>query len=878
MKEKYPFAEIEAKWQTYWEARRLFNVATSAARKKYYSLNMFPYPSGTLHVGHGRNYIIGDVVVRYQFMRGHTVLSPMGWDAFGLPAENAAKKRGVHPREWTLQNIAQMKAQIRSWGVAYDWDREIATCHPDYYKWTQWLFLKLHERGLAYRKNAPVNWCDLCTTLANEEVRADGACERCGGPVAKKDLTQWFFKITDYAQKLLDDLRLLDKWPEKVRSMQANWIGRSEGARVAFTIAETGDPCPIFTTRPDTIYGVTFMAIAPEHPLLKKLLAGALREKATTDRARRVMDFVERQLMISAAARSDDATRKEGVFTGFHVVNPYNGEKSQLWVTNYVLMEYGAGIVMAVPAHDQRDFEFAKAYGLPIKVVIQNPAQSLDAQSLTAAYVEDGPMVNSGPFDGRHNREAMCDLILRAKDRSFGDFTVHYRLRDWLISRQRYWGTPIPIVHCPACGAVPVPEKDLPVLLPDDVDFRQERGNPLESHAGFVKADCPKCGRPARRETDTLAQWLCSCWYFLRFVNPRMTDKAFDRKNVEAWLPVDQYIGGVEHAVLHLLYSRFIVKALHDAGFLGFTEPFGALFTQGMICKKSYVCRRCDKIVSNDPTVLNACRCDLGMPLAARLAGEIEVTGRLEKMSKSRGNVVNPDELVREYGADTLRLYTLFIGPPEKDAEWSDAGIEGAARFLRRLWKRIHDNLDVIRAAAGLAPELAAMNGPERDLYRKIHETIAAATGDMDGSFHFNTAVAQIMELANATDARSVSAESSVRTKAVFRAAVETMVVLLYPFTPHICEELWETLGHPPTLLHQPWPTVDKAALVRDKIEIALQVNGKLRGRITVPAGIDRPELEAAALADEQVRKHIEGKTVRKIVVVPNKLVNVAAS
>ncbi len=834
MKEKFPFSEIDAKWQKYWTDNSIFKADTGKYANKYYCLTMFPYPSGTMHVGHGRNYIIGDVLARYKIMRGFNVLAPMGWDAFGLPAENAAKDKGKHPRQNTIGNIAHMKQQIKSWGVGYDWDREIATCHPEYYHWTQWIFLKMYERGLAYRKNAPVNWCELCTTLANEEVRPDGTCDRCGRQVTKRDLTQWFFRITEYAQKLLDDLTLLDKWPEKVRNMQANWIGRSEGARIEFTVTETGDPCPIFTTRPDTIYGVTFMALAPEHPLIKKLIKGSRREKE-------VMDFVARQLMISGAVRSDEATKKEGVFTGFHVTNPYNGDSVQLWVTNYVLMEYGTGAVMAVPAHDQRDFDFAREFGIPVKVVIQNAKQPLDAATMTAAFVDAGVMVNSGPFDGRNNSDAIHDLTQYAKDHGFGDFTVHYRIRDWLISRQRYWGAPIPIVHCDDCGAVPVPEKDLPVLLPEDVDFKIERGNPLASHEAFINTTCPKCGKPAKRETDTLAQWLCSCWYFLRYVNPRLKERAFNPEDVNRWLPVDQYIGGIEHAVLHLLYSRFIVKVLHDAGYCSFREPFGALFTQGMICKKS------------------------------------EKDGKLYKMSKSKGNVVSPDKLIEEYGADTLRLYTLFIGPPEKDAEWNDDGIEGAARFLRRIWRHVYVNKDAITAAACILCDIAQMAGGERELYRKINETIADVTSDMEGTFHYNSAIAKLMELMNAIEACGLAADGTEQHKAVIHRATETLVILLSPFAPHVCEELWQELGHTTSVMKAKWPAVDKNALARAEVEIVIQINGKLRGRLTVPVNMAAKELEAMALADEQAKKFLDGKTVRKVVVIPNKLVNIAA-
>ncbi len=835
MNEKYPFTEIEPKWQAYWEEHGLFKSDNAGAGPKYYCLTMFPYPSGTMHVGHGRNYIIGDVVTRYKTMRGFNVLSPMGWDAFGLPAENAAKTKGVHPKTYTLGNIAHMKRQIKDWGVGYDWSRELATCHPDYYRWTQWVFLKLHERGLAYQKLAPVNWCELCTTLANEEVLADGTCERCGRTVVKKNLKQWFFKITDYAQKLLDDLELLQRWPEKVRNMQANWIGRSEGALATFTVAETGDPCPIFTTRPDTIYGVTFMAIAPEHPLLTALLPRC-------PHAAEVQAFCQRQAQVSAADRTSDATVKEGVFTGLHVRNPFNGTLAPLWVTNYVLMEYGTGAVMAVPAHDQRDFEFARRYGLPIRVVIQPRDRTLDPAALTEAYVDDGMLVNSAPFDGQDNRAAMGAITAHARAGGFGDTKVTYRIRDWLISRQRYWGAPIPIVHCPDCGAVPVPERDLPVLLPEDVDFASERGNPLARHAGFVDTTCPACGKPAQRETDTLAQWLCSCWYFLRYVNPRCATQPFVKEDVDRWLPVDQYIGGIEHAVLHLLYSRFIVKVLHDAGCCAFREPFDALFTQGMICKRS------------------------------------EKDGQLYKMSKSKGNVVSPDELVREYGADTLRLYTLFIGPPEKDAEWNDAGIEGASRFLRRLWRRVYEHRDILAAARGLPCDPADMNEAERGLYRKLHETIQTVTADMEGGFHFNTAIAQIMELSNALDASGLTAESRTPLKAVYRSAIENTVLLLSPFAPHMAEELWVALGHAPSILRAAWPTVDERALTRATLEIVIQINGKLRGRITIPAGLDQAQLEATVLADAQVQRHLEGKTVRKIIVVPGKLVNIAAA
>ena len=832
MKDKYPYSEIEPKWQAWWDENRTFECPADDTAKKFYCLTMFPYPSGSMHVGHGRNYIMGDVLTRYKKTQGYNVLSPMGWDAFGLPAENAAKTKGIHPKTYTYGNIANMKKQIRSWGVGYDWSREVATCHPEYYRWTQWIFLKFYEMGLAYQKAAPVNWCELCTTLAIEEVTAEGTCDRCGRKVSKRNLKQWFFKITAYSQRLLEDLDLLDQWPDKVRQMQANWIGRSEGARIDFTITETHDACPVFTTRPDTIYGVTFMAIAPEHALLRKLLPGAKHEAA-------VRAFIEKQALIPATERTSDAAVKEGIFSGFHVTNPYTGETIPLWVTNYVLMDYGTGAVMAVPAHDQRDFEFAKKYNIPIKVVIQDDRQSLTPETLATAYTDDGRMVNSAPFDQRQNREAMHDMIQHGKDHRFADFTTNYRIRDWLISRQRYWGAPIPIIHCPACGMVPVPEDQLPVLLPDDVDFKAEHGNPLANHEGFVHVNCPKCGGEARRETDTLAQWLCSCWYFLRYVNPRDSRQPFDKEDVARWLPVDQYIGGVEHAVLHLLYSRFVVKVLHDAGWCNFKEPFKALFTQGMICKRA--------------------------------------DGKLYKMSKSKGNTVSPDELITNYGADTLRVYTLFIGPPEMDAEWSDSGIQGAYRFLCRLWRRVWETQEIIRQAASARPDIKAMARPERDVFRKLHATIQGVAEDIENGFKFNTAIAKIMELLNAIESLKVEAGSTAQVKAVYRAALENLVLMLSPFAPHIAEELWTEFGHKPGIMSAAWPVVDAEALKADTVEVVLQINGKMRGKIILAAGISQAEMERAALADEQVKKSLEGKTVKKIIVVPGKLVNIAA-
>ena len=842
MQESYPYADIERKWQQYWADRKLFRSSVEETDRKYYCLMMFPYPSSALHVGHGRNYIIGDAVARYKKMRGLNVLAPMGWDAFGLPAENAAIKSGTPPRESTMRNIAVMKRQLNAWGVCYDWDREIASCEPEYYRWTQWLFLRFFEHGLAYKGKAAVNWCpDCATVLANEQV-VEGRCERCDATVEQHEREQWFLRITDYAQRLLDDLAKLEGWPERVRTMQANWIGRSEGTRVDFRLAPREDGAadpeasvPCFTTRVDTIYGCTYMVLAPEYPSLPALVGGLPQEQA-------VRDFIAAAALESTEDRTSDELEKKGVFTGRYVINPYNGEKIPLWVSDYVLMEYGTGAVMAVPAHDTRDWAFATRYGLEIRLSIQNPEGSLDLAALDDAYVEDGVTVDSGPFSGLPNREAVARMTAYAEEQGFGKAMVHFRLRDWLISRQRYWGAPIPIVHCPSCGTVPVPESDLPVRLPEDVEFKPTGESPLTASDAFMQTTCPRCGEAARRESDTMDTFVDSSWYFLRYLSPHDETQAFDPALCNRWLPVDQYIGGVEHAILHLLYARFFTKALHDFGLLGFDEPFAHLFTQGMICKRS------------------------------------EKDGQLYKMSKSKGNVVSPDNLIRDYGSDTVRLYTLFIGPPEKDAEWNDRGIEGAARFLKRLWRRHVEHRDVLAAAADLACDPARMDRAERDLFRKVHETIARVTRDMEGAFHFNAAIAQIMELGNAIDGVTVDENAGEQRKAVFRAAMEATILLVSPFAPHIAEELWQELGHTPSVLQAPWPEVDPAALERDEVNVVVQVNGKVRGHVTVAADAAREDVEAAALAEGSVRKHIAGKTVRKVIVVPGKLVNVAAS
>ena len=842
MHEQYPFSEIEPAWQDRWERDGSFHVDNDVAGEPYYCLMMFPYPSGALHVGHGRNYIIGDAVARYKKMRGYKVLTPMGWDAFGLPAENAAIKTGTPPRASTLSNIENMKRQLRSWGCMYDWEREVTSCNPDYYRWTQWLFLQLYHRGLAYKANSPVNWCPQCATvLANEQV-VDGACERCDSVVEKKQLEQWFFKITDYAQRLLDDLDRLDDWPERVKIMQRNWIGRSEGTQVAFPLVpradgkrDEDDDVPCFTTRVDTIYGCTYMVLAPEYPQLADLVRGLPTEDAVTAY---VADAAGR----SSVDRTADTPDKTGVDTGRRVINPYNGEEIPLWVADYVLMEYGTGAVMAVPAHDTRDWAFATRYHLPIRISIQSPEHDLDLGTMDDAYTDDGVVVDSGPFTGTPNREAIPAMTAHAAEQGFGGPRIHFRLRDWLISRQRYWGAPIPILYCRACGTVPVPEEDLPVILPEDVEFQPTGESPLARSESFMNATCPACGGPARRESDTMDTFVDSSWYFLRYLNARDDTRAVDREACDRWLPVDQYIGGIEHAILHLLYARFFTKALCDLDLIGFDEPFANLFTQGMICKRS---DRDDK---------------------------------LYKMSKSVGNVVSPDELIERYGADTVRVYTLFIGPPEKEAEWNDQGVEGASRFLRRVWRRVYENRDILAASHDLAIDRDALDEAEQNIRRKVHEAIRHITRGLDGAFHFNTAIAQVMELMNVLDRLQVDADSSDARKAVFFEAIDAVVRLVSPFAPHVAEELWREIGNRTGILDAPWPEVDEAALHREQIELVLQVNGKTRGKILVPANAGSEDLEAEALASPQVTKWTEGKTVRKVIVVPGRLVNIAVS
>lgn len=842
MEERYDFQTIEKKWQKFWDENGLFKTDLTQSDNSYYCLMMFPYPSGKLHVGHGRNYIIGDAVARYKKMRGKNVLAPMGWDSFGLPAENAAIKNGTHPKESTLQNMEFMKQQLSAWGCCYDWDKEIASCMPDYYRWTQWIFLKFYEMGLAYKAKSSVNWCPSCATvLANEQV-VEEKCERCGSVVEQKSLQQWFFKITDYAERLLNDLDKLEGWPERVKTMQRNWIGRSRGTRINFELVpredgkeDSNNKVPCFTTRVDTIYGCTYMVLAPEYPQLGEMVEGLPEEES-------VQSFVERTKRLTNIDRTSDEVEKNGVFTGRHVINPYSGEKIPLWVGDYVLMEYGTGAVMAVPAHDTRDWAFARKYGLDIRISIQNPEQTLRLEEMNDAYTEDGVCVDSGQFTGMANREAIEAMTKYAGKEGFGEGTIHYRLRDWLISRQRYWGAPIPMIYCDDCGMVPVPEEDLPVRLPEDVEFKPTGESPLKSSENFMNTVCPKCGKPAKRESDTMDTFVDSSWYFLRYLNANDDNQAIDTGLADEWLPVDQYIGGIEHAILHLMYARFFTKALFDLGEIHFEEPFAHLFTQGMICKKS------------------------------------EKDGKLYKMSKSKGNVVSPEELLREYGADTVRLYTLFIGPPEKDAEWKDSAVEGSFRFLNRIWRRIHENRSILRDARNSSIEIDEMDAPERDLYRKVHESIKSITRDLDGAFHFNTAIAQIMELMNAIDDLGVNNSSSEICKAVYRNAMETVILLISPFAPHISEELWHELGHEHSILEEDWPETDQAALERQTLELVVQVNGKVRGHIEVSADADKETIENTALENENIKRWIEGKEIKKVIVVPGRLVNIAAA
>ncbi|HUP49903.1 MAG TPA: leucine--tRNA ligase [Thermoanaerobaculia bacterium] len=839
--------EIEERWQKRWAEAKVAEVDVAAPGSKFYMLNMFPYPSGDLHVGHGRNYILGDVLYRFFRMQGRVSLNPMGWDAFGLPAENAAIKRGIHPREWTLGNINRMKEQFRRWGILYDWSKELASCDPDYYRWNQWLFLRLYERGLAYRGKAPVNWCPQDrTVLANEQV-IDGRCERCGAEVIQKELEQWFFRITEYADRLDAGLDELHEWPEKVRAMQRNWIGRSVGADVEFPVPALGHPLRVFTTRPDTIFGATFMVVAPEHPDVPALIAGH------PDRGA-IEQWIAGVRNQSALERQESG--KEGRFTGQSAINPFTGNEIPIWLGNFVLMQYGTGAIMSVPAHDQRDFEFARQYGLPIRVVIQPAgAEPVSPDDLAEAFTskdESAVIVDSGLISGLPVPEAIERISEEVERRGIGTKTVRYRLRDWLISRQRYWGTPIPMIYCQRCGMVPVPEGDLPVELPIDVPFTGREGNPLAKQEAFVSVDCPSCGGAARRETDTMDTFVDSSCYYARFISAHDDTKIFEKKLVDRWLPVDQYIGGIEHAILHLLYARFIARAMHDLGLLAHEEPFRRLFNQAMITKEGY----------RDPSAnmawvpLDEVEWRDGKPWR----GATELIPEVGKMSKSRFNTVAPDDLIERYGADTQRVYTLFIAPPEKEAAWSDEGVIGAYRFLGRVW---HLGQQILAAA-----EHPSAREAPRAVLRKTHQTIDAVTRRFE-RFEFNTAVSALMELSN------VLGEHVPGHAAALRGPYLILLQMLHPFAPHMTEQSWQLFGEEGFILTSKWPVADPSLMEEETVTIVVQVNGKLRGQIEVPNPPAEEAVMAAVQKNERVQSWVAGKQVLKTIYVPGKLVNV---
>jgi leucyl-tRNA synthetase len=825
---RYQPRRLEEKWQRIWEERRLFNATETPSRPKYYVLEMFPYPSGRIHMGHVRNYTIGDVVARYQRMRGFNVLHPMGWDAFGLPAENAALARGQHPARWTYENIDYMRDQLKNLGYSYDWPRELSTCDPQYYRWEQQVFIEMFRRGLAYKKKAPVNWCPRCATvLANEQVE-DGLCWRCDSPVHLKELDQWFFKITAYAEELLRDLDQLTHWPERVLTMQRHWIGKSPGAEIVFPLAPGGDPIKVFTTRADTLFGATFMSLAPEHPLALALAQGTPQEAE-------VRSFVEYWQAQNRSRGVLEEITKEGVFTGRYCVNPVAGWQMPIYVANFVLLEYGTGAVMAVPAHDQRDFEFAQKYELPIKVVIQPPdaAAAPRAEDLAAALEEDGVLVNSGDFTGLASapaRQAITDFLAREGQ---GGHSVHFRLRDWLISRQRYWGAPIPIIYCERCGLVPVPAADLPVVLPLDVEITGEGGSPLVHLPSFYEVTCPTCGGPGRREVDTMDTFVESSWYFLRYASADYREGILDPDRVNYWLPVDQYIGGIEHAVLHLLYARFFTKVLRDLGLVQIDEPFTRLLTQGMVLKDG------------------------------------------AKMAKSKGNVVDPEYMIEQYGTDTTRLFLLFAAPPEKDLEWSDQGVAGASRFLHRLWNLVHSLLPDLQKVAAYQGDGAGLSAGLLEFRHQVHRTIKKVTDDIEDSFHFNTAIAAVMELVNACYLATESAPREPLTMQVFREAVEAMLLLVNPMVPHLAEELWQALGHATSLQQFPWPQARAEALVKSTITVVVQVNGKVRSKLTAPAAATDEEIKDWALNDPAIQKWLQGAPPKRVVLARRKLVNI---
>ncbi len=856
MESRYNAAEIEEKWQQAWEKQGLNQASDDPTKPKFYALSMFPYPSGNLHMGHVRNYSITDVIARIKRMQGYRVLHPMGWDAFGLPAENAAIDRGIHPATWTYQNITQMTAQLKQLGLSYDWEREVATCSPDYYRWTQWIFLEFFKAGLAYQKEAAVNWDPIDqTVLANEQVDSEGRSWRSGAMVEKKLLRQWFLKITDYAEQLLTDLDTLDGWPERVKTMQENWIGKSTGARVEFKTKQE-DEIPIFTTRPDTLWGATFMVLSPEHPLVEKVTTPEQQKAVTTYQA----DAAAK----SETERTADDRTKTGVFTGGYAINPVNDQEIPIWIADYVLMDYGTGAIMAVPAHDARDFEFATQFGLDIVQVVFSPDAEADAaEPLTEAYVDNatGVLHYSGILDGLTVSDAKAKVIEYLEEKGIGTAQVTYRLRDWLISRQRYWGVPIPVIHCPSCGTVPVPDDQLPVVLPEDVELSGRGASPLSTLESWTNVPCPSCGEPAKRETDTMDTFIDSSWYYLRYCDAKNEGQVFDPQKANDWMPVDQYVGGIEHAILHLLYSRFFTKFLRDRHLLACDEPFTRLLTQGMVQGITYKNPKTGKYIPPSDIA------DPSHPADPQTGDTLEVF--YEKMSKSKYNGIDPTEVLSKYGADTARMFILFKAPPEKDLEWDDADVEGQFRFLNRVWRLVADfaghggTLEVV-------PKLKTdgLERTEKDLRRAVHTAIKEVAEDVEGDYQFNTAVSELMKLSNAlNDADCVESP-------VYAEGIQTLLTLLAPFAPHITEELWHQLGGTESIHLQPWPQVDPDALVVDEIPLVIQIMGKTRGTIQVPAKVDKAQLEAFARESDIAKRYIEGKTVKKVIVVPGKLVN----
>ncbi|MDP3049122.1 MAG: leucine--tRNA ligase [Thermodesulfovibrionales bacterium] len=849
MEERYDPQKVELKWQKYWAERNIFKTEQDSSKKKFYCLEMFPYPSGKIHMGHVRNYAIGDVIARYKRMRGFNVIHPMGWDAFGMPAENAAIKEGIHPAKWTYENIAYMKKQLDRMGLSYDWDREVTTCSPDYYKWNQWFFLKMYEKGLAYRKSSFVNWCPSCmTVLANEQV-IDSGCWRCDTAVIKKELEQWFFRITHYAEDLLNACDELKGWPEKVVLMQKNWIGKSEGLEADFKVAEMDARIRIFTTRADTLFGATFVCLAPTHPLSEKLAA-------------------DKEALKKVKERYGKEDEKIGLFTGHYAVNPANDEKIPIYIANFVLMEYGTGAIMSVPAHDQRDFEFAKKYELPIKIVIMPENSELQTSNfeLNAAFEDEGILVDSSSYSRLRSDVARIEIAKHIEKKGLGKRVINYKLRDWGISRQRYWGTPIPIIYCEKCGVVPVPEQELPVILPEDVKFTGTGSSPLADSEKFVNTSCPKCNGKARRETDTMDTFVDSSWYFIAycFDNGKIdfnSQLSTLNSQLGYWMPVDQYIGGVEHAVLHLLYSRFFTRVIKDLGIINPSEPFTNLLTQGMVCKETLKCPEHGWLLPEDVKDEKCVKC-----------GKAVERGRVEKMSKSKKNVIDPDHLINKYGADTSRLFSLFAAPPERDLEWSDQGVEGAHRFLNRIWGIVYKNKVQIQNSKFKIEELSSCQLSAISLLRKTHQTIKRVTNDIEREYHFNTAIAALMELVN--DLSSFDPKTQDDWKA-FRFSTETLLLLLSPFSPHISEELWESMGNKKSILEQKWPSWDENIAKEEEIELVIQINGKVKAKIMIPAGLSDDEVRKKALNEPKTQEIIGKKALKKVFIVKGKLVNI---